>query len=97
MMMKTLEKISKIAPAVTIVAMFATFVIGYYTSEAVADHDDLEKPHLISASVHDKDADAHLLMQRKLLAQIAEDLSENIAQKVVSKLKANQIQTNIKI
>lgn len=86
-MMKTLQKISGIAPAITIVAMFATFIIGYYTAEAVADHDKLEKPHLVAANVHERDEDAHLLMQQKLLDKIAEDLSENIAQKVVSKLE----------
>ena len=83
----TLEKLGKLIPIIASLCSVALLIIVAYMAQAIADHDKLEKPHPIAATTHERDKNAHLLMQREFLERITENLSEKIAQKVVSKLK----------
>lgn len=77
-----MKKISEFAPAITIIAMMGTAVIGYYTGQAVDAHDDKDTAHLIVVKTHDENINAHLIVQK----EIAENLAEDIATRVAAKL-----------
>lgn len=69
-----MKRIAEIAPAITVIAMFATAVIGFYAGRAVADHDESEKAHPnISMAIQANTAQIGLLKREAELRQVRTD------------------------
>lgn len=80
-------RILEITTAIAVVFGLIGSVSGLYSSKVLAEHDAEPVVHLVAANLHDKDGDAHLIMQKKLIKEITEGLAESIASKVVFKLQ----------
>jgi len=69
-MMKTLERISKIWPAIASICSLVAIVMVSYMAQAVDDHDRAEKPHANIVSAMAKiSAKVDLLEQKQSLNQ----------------------------
>ena len=70
-----IKKITEIAPAVAMMSAICVFVIGFYASQAVAEHDEAPKSHpVIKASVKVIESNHNLLKQKLILTQVQNTL-----------------------
>ena len=87
-------RVLEIITAIAVIFGLIGSVSGLYSSKVLAEHDGEPVVHLVAANRHDKDPDAHLIMQKKLIKEIVDDLANSIASKVVDKLEQREEPTD---